>query len=454
MLRTLIVLGILAAPIAAQHQKDDGYRGIWYMNQPSGDQYHYKYSGGMATYPQQHIPIAWYSAEANKTFFCYGGTAEGKNELLHLVSYYDHATGRVPRPVILLDKQTSDAHDNPVLALDEEGYIWIFSNAHGTSRPAYIHRGKRPYSVDDFDLIEETNFSYSEPWLIPGKGFLFLHTLYRDGGRSLFWKTSKDGVRWSEPALLARMDQGHYQISWRDGERLGTAFNYHPAPVGLNARTNLYYVQTDDFGQTWRTASGEPVATPLTSPDSPALVRDFASEGELVYLKDMQFDARGRPVIVFLTSRGYQSGPSGDPRVLKTARWTGAAWEIRPITETDHNYDYGSLYIEPDGAWRFIGPTEPGPQAYGAGGEIVMWLSRDEGRSWKKARQLTRGSRYNHTYVRRPVNAHPDFYAIWADGDAFAPSGSSLYFTNRAGSRVWRLPRKMDGDWAKPEPVR
>ena len=56
---------------------DDGYRGIWYINQPSRDEYKYKYSGGFATYPQQHLPIAIHSEEANKTFFVYGGTVQG-----------------------------------------------------------------------------------------------------------------------------------------------------------------------------------------------------------------------------------------------------------------------------------------------------------------------------------------------------------------------------------------
>ncbi|MEZ5397701.1 MAG: hypothetical protein R2724_33675 [Bryobacterales bacterium] len=36
--------------------------GIWYYNQPSNDQYHYKYSGGFATYPQQQGPLAHYEA--------------------------------------------------------------------------------------------------------------------------------------------------------------------------------------------------------------------------------------------------------------------------------------------------------------------------------------------------------------------------------------------------------
>ncbi|MDH4240521.1 MAG: hypothetical protein OEW48_13250, partial [Phycisphaerae bacterium] len=87
--------------------KDDGYRGIWYMNQPSGDEYVYKYSGGLGTYCAKHKPFAVYCKEVNKTFFCYGGTTKDSNrKLLHMVSYYDHKTGQAARPTILLDKKT------------------------------------------------------------------------------------------------------------------------------------------------------------------------------------------------------------------------------------------------------------------------------------------------------------------------------------------------------------
>jgi hypothetical protein len=67
-------------------------------------------------------------------------------------------------------------------------------------------------------------------------------------------------------------------------------------------------------------------------------------------------------------------------------------------------------------------------------------------------KQLTHDSPYNHTFVRRPVNAHPGFYAFWADGDARKPSDSRLYFCTKAGE-VYRLPPHMDGDFAKPELV-
>lgn len=433
--------------------EDTGYRGIWYSNQPSGDQYRFKYSGGLATYPQQHIPIAWYSAQAEKTFFVYGGRPASDNRLLHMVSYFDHATGKVPRPRILLDKMTDDAHDNPTLNLDDAGFIWVFSNAHGTGRPAFLCRSRTPLAIDAFDHVLSTNFSYSQPWYLPGEGFCFLHTRYSSGRRFLFVAYSADGRHWDGAVPLARIEQGHYQISCANGSRVATALNYHPAEGGLNARTNLYYLESRDAGRSWTNVQGQPLELPLTEVYNPALVRDYQREGLLVYLKDMGFDSQGQPVILFLTSRHYASGPQGDPRIWRTARWAGGHWEIREAFSSDHNYDFGSLYLEPRGVWRVIAPTEPGPQAYNPGGEVVMWISRDQGLTWQKVRQLTEQSRYNHTYVRRPVNAHPDFYALWADGDTRQLSESSIYFTDREGSHVWRLPTKMDGP-TRPELVR
>jgi hypothetical protein len=82
---------------------------------------------------------------------------------------------------------------------------------------------------------------------------------------------------------------------------------------------------------------------------------------------------------------------------------------------------------------------------------MALWTSRDQGATWTKLKQLTRDSRFNHTYARRPVNAHPDFYAFWADGNPLEQSDSSLYFTNKDGDHVWRLPATMTGEFAKPE---
>jgi hypothetical protein len=447
----LMAEGVTALDDPLVLEVDDGYRGIWYSNERTGDEYVYKYSGGMATYPQQHLPIACYAPEANKTFFVYGGTLQDKQQLLHMISYFDHATQTLPRPRILLDKQTTDAHDNPTLNIDRTGHLWIFSNSHGTSRPSLIHRGTKPYSIDSFQRVQTTNFSYSQPWVLADGRFVLMHTRYQSGHRVMFWMTSPDGSTWDEPRPLAHVEQGHYQVSWCDGHRVATVFNYHPRRGGLNARTNLYYLESPDAGQTWQTVDGKVIHTPLVHIENPALVEDYRGRGLLVYLKTLQFDADGRPIVLYLTSRGHEPGPVNDPRMWHIARWTGKRWEIRDVTTSDHNYDFGSLYLEDDGTWRLIAPTDPGAQPFGTGGQMVMWASDNQGQSWRRIKQLTRDARYNHSYARRPLSARDDFYAIWADGDTRAPSDSSLYYTNRSGTHVWRLPRKMATDTARPE---
>jgi hypothetical protein len=486
----IFVLTLLALSLATSAQsnpqevltlnaKDTGYRGIWYMNQPLKNEYRFKYSGGLATYCAKHKPFAVYCEKVNKTFFCYGGTTEDSylrhdltttgdkdaaGVLLHMVSYYDHVTGRVPRPTILLDKKTKDAHDNPVIAVDDAGYLWIFSTSHGTSRPSHIHRSTEPYSIDTFERVPATkvedgrevpmtNFSYMQPWFVPGRGFLAFFTRYNyPAARTACFMTSRDGVHWSQWQRLAAIDEGHYQISAANEHKAGTALNYHPQGKGLNWRTNLYYLETTDAGRSWHSAGGESLTPPLTDPQNAALVHDYQKEDRLVYLKDIRFDQADRPVILFIVSKGFESGPENSPRTWTTARWTGDTWEIRPVTTSDNNYDMGSLYLEADGTWRIIGPTEPGPQPFNPGGEMAMWTSNDQGGTWQKVRQLTGGSPFNHTYARQPVNAHDDFYAFWADGHGREPSSCSLYFCTKTGD-VYRLPRRMTGQFAQPERV-
>jgi hypothetical protein len=186
---------------------------------------------------------------------------------------------------------------------------------------------------------------------------------------------------------------------------------------------------------------------------NPALVHDYQAEGLLVYLKEVQFDAAGRPVIVYLTSRGHEPGPANDPRTWRLARWSGHEWDLHDITTSDHNYDYGPLFNDDDAAWQLIAPTDPGPQPYGTGGQMVVWTSADQGRTWRRGKTLTHDERHNHSYARRPLGYKRDFAALWASGDARKPSESQLYFTDRAATHVWRLPPEMTAGAQQPQVV-
>lgn len=431
--------------------KDDGYRGIWFtLGQPS--EYGDKYSGGLGTYTAKHIPLAIYAPEAEKTFFVYGGSRNGERYLLAMASYYDHREGVVPRPTIVHDKGgVNDPHDNPSISIDGAGHIWVFVSGRGRARPGFIYRSVEPYSTDAFERTYEGEFTYPQPWWTGDNGFLFLFTQYTKG-RELYFARSADGRMWSDPVKLVGMG-GHYQISNQHDGRVFMVFNRHPGG-NVDLRTDMYYVETRDMGRSWQTADGTTVELPLEDPKSPALVRNYESEGRLVYNKDIRLDGEGRPVILTVTSADHRPGPPGEPRMVSVVHWTGEEWTFHDVTRTLHNYDTGSLYIEDDARWRAFIPSEAGPQHWGTGGEIAIWTSSDQGETWQKERDVTTGSALNQTYVRRPVNARDDFYAFWADGNPDEPSRSHLHFTNREGSQIWRLPYDMEREFERPQPLK
>ncbi|NLN92975.1 MAG: hypothetical protein GX130_06695 [Candidatus Hydrogenedens sp.] len=434
------------SPVPAS--KADGYRGIWFsLGQFS--EYGDKYSGGLGSYTAKHRPLAVYSPEAKKTFFVYGGTTSAEERhLLIMVSCYDHESGTVPRPTVVHDKEgVNDPHDNGSILLDEEGHVWVFVSGRGRKRMGFKYRSVAPFSIDRFECVEEKEMTYPQPWLVKGQGIFHFLTRYTKG-RELYWESSGDGRQWSEVHKLAGMG-GHYQVSAEGHGRVITAFNYHPGG-NVDKRTNLYYVESDDMGASWKTAGGEKLVTPLEAVDSPALVHDYAAEDRLVYVKDICFDEAGHPVILIITSADYRPGPEGDPRIWTLVRWNGDDWEFMEITRSTHNYDMGSLYVEENHLWRLIAPTEAGPQPFGTGGEIALWLSRDGGRHWSKERDITKNSVYNHAYARKPLNADPAFYAFWADGNPDSFSPSQFYFTNQEGTELRVLPDRMDGEEAVP----
>ena len=427
---------------------DDGYRGIWFtLGQFSehGD----KYSGGLGTYTANHIPVSAYAPEVKKTFFVYGGTVRDQRHLLIMASYYDHENHRVPRPTIVHDKKgVNDPHDNAAMTIDDKGHIWVFISGRGRARPGFTYRSARPYDVSEFQFIREEEFTYPQPWFHPDHGFFHLITKYT-AGRELYWETSKDGLSWNNDKKLAALE-GHYQVSnmHRPTGKIGTFFNRHPGH-SVDKRTDLYYLETSDWGETWTTADGTKVDVPLTNPDNPARVINYSEQGKLMYTIDLRFDENAHPVLLYITSRGFKSGPQNGPREWTLSRWTGEKWETSVVTKSDHNYDLGSLFLGKD-EWTIIGPTETGPQPYGTGGEIAVWKSTDKGKTWKKTRQVTRDSEYNHAYVRRPLDATDPFYVFWADGDPRQVSRSHLYFGTSDGTKYWQLPYDMEGEFATP----
>jgi hypothetical protein len=350
----------------------------------------------------------------------------------------------------------NDPHDNPSLLIDNDGYIWVFVSGRGQRRPGFKFKSKRPFDINDFEMVTGEEMTYPQPWKTE-YGFFHFFTKYT-GVRRLYFETSKDGVHWTDDKLLAAIPvnegerSGHYQTSaCFEGKKTGTFFNRHPNG-NVDKRTDLYYVESSDFGQTWNDIAGGELEIPLVKMDSPARAVNYSSQNKNVYLKDMGFDADGNPVCLYIRSNGHEPGPKSAPYEWCITKWDGVNWQTFVITTSDHNYDMGSLFISEDN-WKVAGPTEPGPQKWGVGGELAIWKSTDKGREWKRVKKLTKNSKMSHSYVRRPVNYKAPFCFFWADGNSHEFSKSQLYFGDFEGN-IWKLPYEMKEDYGKPVKVK
>ncbi|MDX1285412.1 MAG: hypothetical protein R3182_10375, partial [Draconibacterium sp.] len=133
-------------------------------------------------------------------------------------------------------------------------------------------------------------------------------------------------------------------------------------------------------------------------------------------------------------------------------KWDGTKWRTTKITQSDHNYDMGSLFIS-EKEWKVVGPTEPGPQKWGVGGELAIWKSTDNGETWKMEKQLTENSQMSHAYVRKVINGKEPFCFFWADGHSHKMSKSELYFGDFEGN-IWKLPYVMKKKYGSPVKIK
>lgn len=448
----------------------DGYRGIWFDLGQSTD-YGSKYCGGLGTYTMKHIPMAIYSKETDKTFFVYGGTTKSdEKHLLCMIGCYDHATGLLQKPRIVMDKweQTkgvNDPHDDPTVQIDKDGYLWVFVSGRSTKRDGRVYKSMRPYDITAFELISEFEMAYPQIMYSAQRGFFFFFTKYT-GTRRLYYKSSVDGLDWTETAAptkgladikAGKSKSGHYQISNICGNKLCTAFNRH-INGDVDTRTNIYYVQSTDWGQTWTTVDGKAVTTPVTERESNCMVRDYENyeadgvKGRNCYIKDLNFDVHGNPIILYVLSLNHKTGPEGGEREWHVLHWDGQKWNETMFTKSTHCYDSGSIWVDGN-TWTIIAPTMASSDKalyWGAGGEIQEWTSTDSGKTWTMTKQWTSNSGTNHTYIRRPFYADEGFWAYWADGRTDKFSQSNLYFGTKDG-KIYRMPYDMTDEWQAPE---
>lgn len=412
-------------------------RGVWYAcgyrvcTLPGHD---YVYSGPMATYCAWHRPMAVYAPDTNRTYWVYGNADNAPT-----ITSYDHATRQFAYPVVLGSNPDGDAHRNPTLALDEQGYLYVFYGSHG--HPTHCLRSRRPYDFTAWDTMSdlpEPRTTYPQPWLVsPGEIMVSYRqapgwncTTTTDGGRT--WAPPTNVVNFGCPdeaagcaecsiyAVSVAASQGYPRAVHLAWSRLGGGTPEEIATKHLWARRyNVYYAWTGDGGRTWRRSDGSEYDLPITE-DAAEKVYGCGQRG--VWLKDIQLDAAGRPLILFLDAE-----PATYESQWLVARPRVDGWTTSWLATSDHMYDDGGLVYLSEADIRVYGPTTD-VQPHEDGGEIEEWQTGDGGATWRNTGHVTAGSRYSHNNVK-VVFGHEhgpgDLRVVWSYGDSNYPPATT-----------------------------
>jgi hypothetical protein len=405
------------------------YEGNWFQDLVTN------YHGPMTTYTDRHRPMAIYIPSERKTFFVFGSADQYAE-----IGYFDHISKKFSEPVEVgfIGK---DAHKNPSIFIDEQGYIYVFYGSHGSTM--YTKRSVYPYNIYSWEnraTIE--GHTYPQSWQL--KSGEIIH-FYRGGDSKGFYRISTDGaVTWGDPVRWVDFGGTTWTYAMTIAENGAYPRTVHAVWTiregGGLPRRNVYYARSEDGGLTWVKSDGTPYTLPITEANAEKILDSGADQ---VQSSDVQVDSQGN--VYALYTQGYESGCTW--KILRLTRAT-KHWDTFDVgASCDHQFDVGALVIRNDSDFRLYLPSIP-VQPGEDGGDIEEWQSLNKGSTWTKTKNITSGSTYSHNFIRAVYNSDPDFRAFWGYADSSpnaADKTTTLYYYG-ANSPIGEKIIKGDGN--------
>ncbi len=327
------------------------------------------------------------------------------------VSKYNPETQQVAPPILVHTKFTDDFHDNAVINMDDQGYIYVLISGRNNNRQMILYRSNTPYSMDSFTDITPTKIentptaaangnsqykmSYPKFFWTDNGYFRLIYNDYDNNGNRDLYSGKLEVYENNMPLATAKLTVdaisnsglGHYAVGDSRGNEIVIAFNEHSR--GIDNRTNLYFIQSFDGGESWHkmgdSPTDQPLSLPLTSGNiSSVAVKEYTAthESRSIYVKDIAFGGSGQykyPEIVVL---GIKDAPNANLAIpSKNYDRYFATWYYNHNTDSwqgqrfsnlvDHNYSSAALHQS--GQSKVIyAQTPDGQENFLAGGSIAM----------------------------------------------------------------------------------
>ena len=379
------------------------FRSMWYEDQTGGTDH---YSGSSAFFPAKVMPnwvqvgtlifVAWNGELTDETH------PWGAGWNLIRVAVYDTATQAWTMGSDVVGTVLSNnAHCAPAITVDDAGRIVIWYYCHSSKL-----RMRRTVAAGDILGAWETvgnfgtAFTYPQPHKLGGNWQVLGRELVGADRKWYLHRFTDDGTFIESKEIISEWGvRGAYGVSVSDGTRL------HLAWCEINwstvLRHNLYYIYSDDGGDSWCNSSGVAVTLPIDESQETA-VRVYDSGTDQLKMEDMVL-VNGEPVV--LVNSGGQH---------KAAVKSGTTWTLHDIGPADHLFDVGAIRIGGAGIQALL-PSIPSQSGHDGGG-MVMHESGD-GVAWDGGTTVVSGAaNLSHNFaIGLP---HDDIAFMWSSGDS------------------------------------
>jgi hypothetical protein len=290
-------------------------------------------------------PPAIYDSVNNKTLFLYEAWSSLRDKREQRVVWYDHALGGFRGPAVITSNTlTDDAHGTPAAVLMDDGFVYVFSGAHGLSGMIV----SRNVAVGDYhawiDLTTlGTALTYSKPINIGGV-MHFMGRGQQAGGENF------PAVHYNTTALTAGVptwSTRHTLIDlgadtrWYGYKNIAVSgkihFVGHRADGADTSRQDIFYVVYDPVAQTLNPIAGgvdlDVSTVPADRTWMEANARIFTSSGaNITGSPDFVIDSTGKVHLMFAAG----SGDLGDMSHRYMSWTSGGGW-TSPVVVTTGN---------------------------------------------------------------------------------------------------------------------
>jgi hypothetical protein len=271
-----------------------------------------------------------------------------------------------------------DSHNYLTMACDAAGNLHLAGNMHCvplvyfcTESPGDITTLRRKAMTGQ----DEARCTYPV-FMRDAAGRLIFH--YRDGssgnGRRLYNVYDDKTQTWSRLLQTPLFDGQGQRNAYPLGPIAGPDKRFHVHWVWRDTpdcatNNNLSYARSPDLIH-WETATGEPIALPMTLATKSLIVDPVPSGGGMINGgSHLVFDSLQRPLIVY-----HKSDPRGNMQIY-AARFDDGKWTIQSLTAWEQPVRFSG-----GGAMPFIGIQIATPQRTPEGAWIVGYHHRDYGR--------------------------------------------------------------------------